>query len=238
MDGRADIIARLQREIMPLQGYKPRLHHGQNQSQSPLSMAFPGKVFPLGAIHEYHYQSKEDLASTSGLIAGIIASHLQKEGITIWICGQRSVFPPALASFGLKPEQFLFVELGLEKERLWVMEEALKCQGVSAVIAELRQLDFTSSRRLQLAVERSGVTGFVIRNKARNSTVSLSRWEVRPLPSHNEEGIPGIGDPAWKVDLLKVRNGRPMSWQLEWKYGKFISLQAEEILPIMQRKTG
>jgi protein ImuA len=238
MDGRADIIARLQREIMPLQGYKPQQHHMLADTESPLAKAFPGQRFPLGAVHEYLSQSQEDLTATSGFIAGTLASHMHKSGATIWICREQKVFPPALVFFGLRPEQFIFVELKQEKDRLWVMEEALKCNGINAVIGEFRSLDFKSSRRLQLAVERSGVTGFVIREEARNTSALLSRWKVHSLPSHNEEGMPGIGNPVWHAELLKVRNGKPMSWQLEWKEGRFSAIEQVEKLPILERKTG
>ena len=37
---------------------------------------------------------------------------------------------------------------------LWVIEEALKCEGLAAVIGEIKELSFTQSRRLQLAVEK------------------------------------------------------------------------------------
>jgi hypothetical protein len=32
------------------------------------------------------------------------------------------------------------------------------------------------------------------------------------------------GFPTWKVELLKVRNGRPGEWKLEWKNGRFNQL--------------
>jgi hypothetical protein len=37
-----------------------------------------------------------------------------------------------------------------------------------------------------------------------------------------EEGLPGIGFPRWQVDLQRVRNGTPGSWQLEWAGGQFV----------------
>jgi len=41
------------------------------------------------------------------------------------------------------------------------MEEALKCESLSAVIAETPEISFTVSRRLQLAVEQNRVTSFI-----------------------------------------------------------------------------
>jgi protein ImuA len=63
---------------------------------------------------------------------------------------------------------------------------------------------------------------------------------VTPLPSITEDGLPGVGFPRWEVELLKVRNGRPGKWQMEWSEGQFhimapaMPASAQE----PQRKTG
>jgi protein ImuA len=109
---------------------------------------------------------------------------------------------------------------------LWVMEEALQCAGLAAVIGEVSALDFKQSRRLQLAVEQSKVTGFVLRNASKKlgSTACAARWQVKPLPSETSDGLPGLGLPRWQVELLKVRNGQPGSWVMEWDEGKFVRI--------------
>jgi hypothetical protein len=33
--------------------------------------------------------------------------------------------------------------------------------------------------------------------------------------------MPGVGFPGWNVELLKVRNGKPGSWQIEWAESRF-----------------
>lgn len=103
------------------------------------------------------------------------------------------------------------------------MEEALKCEGLSAVIAEVREINLTASRRLQLAVEKSGVTGLVLRNDADrlSTTACVARWRITPIISQLEDGMPGVGFPRWHVELLKVRNGNPGKWDIEWSAGKF-----------------
>jgi protein ImuA len=42
-----------------------------------------------------------------------------------------------------------------------------------------------------------------------------------------EDGLPGVGFPRWQVELLKVRNGNPGCWQVEWVAGSF-ALVVEE----------
>lgn len=132
-------------------------------------------------------------------------------------------FSPALSLFGIKPEQVIFIQLKKEKEILWAMEEALKCNGLSAVIAQIPELNFTSSRRLQLAVEQTQVTGFVLRQNPKkiNTTACISRWCITSLPSELENSMPGVGFPRWNVELLKIRNGKPGNWELEFKENRF-----------------
>ena len=75
----------------------------------------------------------------------------------------------------------------------------------------MRELNFTSSRRLQLAVEQSRVTGFIIREdpKQLGTTACISRWKINSLPSALPDKMPGLGFPRWQVELLKARNGKP-----------------------------
>ena len=102
------------------------------------------------------------------------------------------------------------------------MEEALKCNAVSAVVGEIREINFTASRRLQLAVEQSQVTGFILRSNFRsvNTTACVSRWKITPLASESDD-MPGIGFPKWKVELLRMRNGKSGSWIMQWVDGRF-----------------
>ena len=90
-------------------------------------------------------------------------------------------------------------------------------------VGEVRELNFKQSRRLQLAVEQSRVTGFILRNQSKklSATACAARWQVSPLPSEAADGLPGLGFPRWQVELLKVRNGQGGSWVLEWADGKF-----------------
>jgi protein ImuA len=109
----------------------------------------------------------------------------------------------------------------------------LKCEGLAAVVGELSQLDFTVSRRLQLAVEQSRVTGFILRVNPRQltTTACVTRWQITSLPSVLPGEIPGVGFPRWNVQLLKVRNGKPGNWKIEWNAGKFRHVPALVYVP-------
>jgi protein ImuA len=121
------------------------------------------------------------------------------------------------------------------------MEEALKYEGLSAVVCEVKELSFLASRRLQLAVEKSQVTGFVLQYNPRviNTTACICRWKITTLPTSMAGDMPGVGFPRWQVNLLKVRNGRPGNWQLEWVAGRFRHINTIPAIVVMpKKKTG
>jgi protein ImuA len=239
---RADIITRLQKDILSLQGFRPVVNGSiANVNLGPIKFAFPNQVFPLGSIHEFCCTDFKDFSATSGFIAGILSTLMQRGAVTIWISSYQTIFAPALKSFGIEPDKIIFLLLQKEKDILWAMEEALKCEGLAAVIGEIKSLSFTASRRLQLAVEQSRVTGFIIRQnpKSFNTTACVSRWKITSLPSELSGDMPGVGFPRWNVELLKIRNGKPGSWQIEWCASRFRHISKVTSIPAgQQKKTG
>jgi protein ImuA len=71
-----------------------------------------------------------------------------------------TIFLPAFAQIGLRLDRVNFVEGDKEETALASFEEALGDAGLCAVVAERVRLPMTASRRLQLAAEKSGDTGF------------------------------------------------------------------------------
>ena len=220
---KADIITQLKKDILALQGFRPLLHAQHKIDFGTINHSFPHSQFPLGVNHEFICHTKENITASSGFIAGIVSSLLKNSGVAIWISSSQIVFPPALVSFGINPSQIIFIHLKNQKEILWTIEEALKCEGLTAVVGEVSFVDLAISRRLQLATEQTGVTGFLLRTNQRtlNTTACTCRWVIQHLPSETKDGLPGIGFPKWNVELLKVRNGKPGSWQLEWVNEQF-----------------
>ena len=238
---KADIIAQLQRDILPLQGYKSSLHSEYlDVGLGPIKHAFPSSVFPLGAVHEFFCHRAEEAAASSGFIAGILSSLIQGDGAALWIGSSGTIFPPALKAFGIDPDKIIFLTQKNEKHLIWATEEALKCGSLAAVVSEVSDISFTASRRFQLAVEQSGVTSLVLRRNPRNlTTACISRWRITPLASEAEEGLPGIGHARWNVELLKVRNGKPGIWQVEWKGGQFrVVYKPISFVRAVHRKAG
>lgn len=231
---KADRIRDLRAQIMRLEGFQLQGEGWPNAATPP----FPWRSFPLGAVHEFLCADREDVSPTSGFIAGLLAHLTGKKGVTLWISASRRLFPPALTAFGLDPDHFIFLDAAHERDVGWAMEEALKCPALSAVVGELREMDFTASRRLQLAVEQSRVTGFVIRKSPRRitTTACVSRWRITSLASASYDELPGPGFPVWKIELLKMRNGRPGTWVVRWMNEEFVEEHSRITADINQER--
>lgn len=236
---KASIINRLQKDILQWQGFvPPAAGKAKVVGLGSLEASFPNGVFPTGAIHELICEEPEHAAATGGFISGIISTLMNQGGICVWISLSAVLFPPSLALFGVEADRVIFINLQREKDILWVAEEALKCEGIAAVIAELREMNFMQTRRLQLCVEQSHVTGFILRSDPKRLTANacVARWKITSLPSELPDGIPGVGFPRWNIELLKVRNGNPGIYRLEWADGRFNEIN--KVVDQGQRKAG
>jgi protein ImuA len=109
-------------------------------------------------------------------------------------------------------------------ETLWVFEEALRCRGVGAVLAEVRghprELDLTASRRLALRARDGGAMGLLLRQSgAAEPGAGATRWHVAPRAATTLDGFTeGIGRPAWRLTLERNRAGPTGIFDLEWNH--------------------
>ncbi|MES2566854.1 MAG: Error-prone repair protein ImuA [Bacteroidota bacterium] len=236
------IIERLQKQIAELQCNRT------HEAEQPISIglgemesAFPENVFAKGAVHELISNCAEEATCTSGFISVILGKLMCNSGYCLWISTvpRRSIFPTALKGFGIDPERILFVDAGKTKDTLWAVEEALKCDALVAVVGEITELSFNDSRRLQLAVEKSHVTGFIHRfqPKSENAVACVSRWKIKPVASMIVE-TPGVGFSRWHVELLKVRNGKTGKWEVQWSPKGLEYILPEQQIEIEERQIG
>lgn len=232
MNASKEIISKLQQEILVWQGFKPQgSGAGQVLGLGAIEAAFPNGIFPKSAIHEFIVLSPEHAAASDGFIGGLLSILMEDGTACLWISTSRKLFPASLRLFNVDPGRIIFIDVATEKDVLWVMEEALKCEGLSAVVAELNGLSLIESRRLQLAVEQSGLTGFILRKDGRKttSTVATARWRISPVASEMIDEMPGVGFPRWSVELMKVRNGNPGTWIMEWEGDQFAEIQKASV---------
>ena len=237
---RSDIINRLRKEILVLNGSKPFRHtRPVKPVLGPIHDAFPDAQFPLGCLHEIISRDAADRSAAIGFLSVIISSFLEN-GVILWVSPKERIFPAALRYFSLDPSQIISIRSQKPKELAWTIEEALKCRSLSVVVGEMKEMDFNTSRRLQLAVEESRVTAFILRegSKIKTNTASTARWMISHLPSLTVDDMPGIGFPCWSVHLEKLKNAKPCSWDVVFQKGKIEELTTERGEAIeLKRKT-
>ena len=98
------------------------------------------------------------------------------------------------------------------------LRPSLGCADVAAVVGALTApFSLTAGRRLQLAAERGGTTGFLLQPgpAVGAATAAVTRWRVGSLPSV-APAWPGLGRPRWSLTLDRCRQGLPRSWIVEW----------------------
>jgi protein ImuA len=126
-----------------------------------------------------------------------------------------------LEHMGLARSRFLTVTLKKPVSLLWTMEEALKSGALALVIGDCppAQADLTVTRRLALAAQAGRAAGILVfAGHHAGATASHSRWTVGALPSRSPPfDARAPGTPLWRVELQRVRGGRPGAWMVEWQ---------------------
>jgi protein ImuA len=189
--------------------------------------ALPWQGLPLAALHEIENAgaADEDGAAVT-FLADILArlARLASYGgrPVLWCLRRPDLHAPGLALAGLDARRLVLLRAPNEREILWAMEEGLRSRALAAVVGEVEALSTPASRRLQLAAESAGVTGFVLHRRAgprhriqAPASAAVTRWRVAALPSAPVAGEPGIGQPRWRVELLRCRGGMPAAWDVE-----------------------
>lgn len=185
-----------------------------------LDSRLPDGGLLLGALHEVADGSQDSIDGAAALFAGGIAA--RTKGQVLWCVTREDLFSPALRSVGLPPERVLYVEAGDDRSVLACIEEGVRHGGLGAVVGEIARLSMKSSRRLQLAAERSGTVVIALRRWRRptdifdfgQSNAAMTRWVVSSLPSLALP-VRGIGRNRWRVELVRARAGTSGVFELE-----------------------
>ena len=126
-----------------------------------------------------------------------------------------------------RAQNLVHVEARDARDALWAMEEGVRCAALSSVIGELwgdpRALDFTATRRLAVASERSGVPCWLVRLGGHaNLSGARMRWRIgarRRCSIRSTPRAPGL--PAWDAELFRARGCRPGRWSLAHEADRF-----------------
>jgi protein ImuA len=160
--------------------------------------------------------------------AGFLLAQLRPDKPLLWVQDRMAILesgrvhPP-----GLPTQDLIHVEARDARDALWAMEEGLRCSGLSAVVGEIwgdpKALDFTATRRLAVASERSGVAAFLIRLGGHaNLSGARMRWRIASAPSlANDLDPKAPGLPAWDAELFRARGSPPGRWSIAHEADRF-----------------
>jgi protein ImuA len=124
-------------------------------------------------------------------------------------------YPPALLNLGFDSTQIIFVRPENRKDYLWALNQSLATRGVGAVLSWPQALDDRAFRGLQLAAEKGGGLGLIVRSFSAREQPTWSEvqlWvETLPAassrPSFNRTGTLR----RLRIELLRSRGGKPNS---------------------------
>jgi protein ImuA len=159
--------------------------------------------------------------------AGFLVAQLRTGKPLLWVQERMAILesgrvhPPGLS------RDLIHVEARDARDALWAMEEGVRCAALSAVIGEIwgdpKALDFTATRRLAVASERSGTPCWLVRlGGAPNLSGARMRWRIASASSlHNDLDPRASGTPAWDAELFRARSIPPGRWSLANEAGVF-----------------
>src|SRR5712672_895839 len=152
------VLKALRERIQRLEGGAARPRTALPFGIKAIDQHLPEGGLALGALHEVAGGGN---GAIDGAAAALFATGIaaRTKGRVLWCVTRQDLFAPALAQAGLAPDRVIYVEAGDEKTVLACFEEGLRYRRLGAVVAEVAHLSMTTSRRLQLAAEGSGVIG-------------------------------------------------------------------------------
>ena len=221
-DFRGKQLAALQAKIAALEA-TGRRDAGRLPFGTPeIDSCLPGGGLPLGRWHEVAGSGMEtETGAAPAAFAALIAKPLAYRGEAVWVMRRDDLWAPGLTGLGFPAERLICVCAKDDADVLSVAEDALATPGVACVFAEAEEVDLTAGRRLQLACERRGATGFVLRRRpyggARpeaGGSAAPTRWRITSAPSALVANL-YLGPPRFQAVLERCRGGRTGAWILE-----------------------
>jgi protein ImuA len=160
--------------------------------------------------------------------AGFLLAQLEADKPLLWIQDRMAIREAGrIHPAGLGSRELIHVTTRDARDALWAMEEGLRCSGIGAVIGELygdpASLDFTATRRLAVAAERSRVPCWLVRLAgSANLSGARMRWRIASMPSIANPLDPrASGTPAWEAELFRARGHQPGRWGVAYETGAF-----------------
>lgn len=165
----------------------------------PLDAILPGRGFSRGTLVEwlsagdgsgagallFQVAARVMRSNCEGSDGNLASSRKQGCGNLVVIDPWNEFYPPAADRLGIEMQRVLVVHPNNERDTFWALEQSLRCRGV-VVVGCLAHINDRVFRRLQLAAERGGGLGLLLRAARFRSQPSWAstRLHVTPLGVH------------------------------------------------------
>jgi protein ImuA len=158
----------------------------------------PANAFVRGAVHEILFQPCHKTPRFFALLLARAAG-----GNIVWCDPDHTLYPPAALAAGIPMEKLFLLHPKSAADQFWAVAECMRCKGVGATIAQASRLSRIEARKLQLAAEKGGGVGLLIRPLDRHASIyaAATRWLVAPYP-----GLRTVQ--RWKIQLIHAHGGR------------------------------
>ena len=183
-----------------------------------LDKALPGSALAYDGCHDFAPVSKPDVPQVAGFIFALL-QRLPKErlqrGPVVWCQTAFNareygrIYAPGLLGKTVSPERLLFVSVPKDRDLALVLEECVRVQQLAAVVGEGPAPDFTASRRLTLAAQKSHVPCLILNTSGTiGASAAATRWRIAPIAGPPDPLDPeGPGAAAWSLTLARARGG-------------------------------
>ena len=187
-------------------------------SVSEIDACLPEHGLSRSGLHEIEPLTPTDMPSLNGFAFGLL-SKLRSTQAIIWCVTAQQVgdyghlYAFGLERYGISPAQIVITKVNHPLHLHFALEEALKTDGVAAVIGEGPCPTFIGSRRLSLLTQAHGRPCLLLNSQtdgARGSA-ALTRWQIAPTQGVEDPLDPfGPGLPTWRIALTRARGGKTM----------------------------
>jgi protein ImuA len=211
---------------------------------------------PAGLLQEVFTDEERNGGAALGFALGLSRTLLTPSRPAIlylqMISGTQEIGVPyalGLSRFGIEPHELILGCLDSLTDLFWALEEAIACQAVAAIIADVtgtnqQALDFTVSRRLSLRAVSAGTSAFLLRyGTGREASAAKLRWRVAPMLSQQMPfDAQAPGPPRFTVTLEKSRLGtraqrlEGQTYDLDWVDHGFAVVERGDAERIVQQR--
>lgn len=218
-------ISNLLREVANGLEQKLEADHNAKSKLTPwktgvdfIDACLPQTGLNRSGLHEIEPFRPTDMPSLTGFTFALL-SRLRSNQPIIWCVTAQQIgdygqlYAFGLERYGISPSQILLTKVKHADDLHFAMEEAVKTDGVAAVIGEGARPSFTGSRRLSLLCKTHKRPCLLMsaNTDAALGSAALTRFQIAPTYGIEDPRDPfGPGLPTWMVALPRARSGKTM----------------------------